>query len=259
MGRMIDGDRAMKIIDDKQTIYKESDFYSDLTAFDEQMTEFKDSLKECVKKEFLDKMGQLEKENADLRYIKKNFSEIEAEYKNKGRELEKVASEAKAEARRARVRELLDQYQIILWGIRTVDVFGQKCPDCGRYRKIEVTLPSGRKTDDICPNCGKSFRAAYPTKTILYELANRGNEIFAWYRDCGEKNDEYFVLEYARTICANKNLVDSHSDYSQLSWYDSLFRSKEEAQNYCDYLNGKAGVPDDFTYDINGKELEYIG
>lgn len=49
------------------------DYYDELSEFDMQVEEFKDSLKKAVKEEYQEKMKQLEAENARLQNIKKNW------------------------------------------------------------------------------------------------------------------------------------------------------------------------------------------
>lgn len=50
------------------------DFYEP-SEFDQQVEEWKEALKKSVKKEYMDEMERLRRENAELMDIKKNWSE----------------------------------------------------------------------------------------------------------------------------------------------------------------------------------------
>ena len=86
-----------------------------------QISEFKDSLKQSVSHEWIDKMNVLEKENAELQEVKRNFEAIKSDYEKKKRECEwekeKVVKNAEYEARRARLRDLMKDVQKMFWDV----------------------------------------------------------------------------------------------------------------------------------------------
>lgn len=83
-------------------MWYDEDFYSEPSEFDMQIEEFKESLSKSVKKEYLEEMEKLRKENQALWEVKKNFEQIKREYENKKHKLEIAVRDAENKAKRMR-------------------------------------------------------------------------------------------------------------------------------------------------------------
>lgn len=127
-------------------MWSEDDFYNETSEFEGQIEEFKESLAKSVKKEFLEEMDRLRKENENLSGIKEHFERIKRDYERKKAECDRVMSEATQKAKHMRAKEVMEQFQIIAWRPSIVDLYGPKCDKCNDNRKIVFTLPSGKKS-----------------------------------------------------------------------------------------------------------------
>ena len=86
------------------------EFYDEPSEFDIQIEEWKDTLRECVKKEYKEEMERLRKENAELLDIKKNWQEKIRELETEKFKLKVATIDAENKAKKARLRELLDAF-----------------------------------------------------------------------------------------------------------------------------------------------------
>lgn len=68
--------------------YYDEDFYNEPSEFEQQIYEFKEALSKQVRDEFIEKMDKLEKENAELQTVKKDFDKIKQDYEDKKRKLD---------------------------------------------------------------------------------------------------------------------------------------------------------------------------
>ena len=66
------------------------DFYGEPSEFEMQISEFKDSLKQSVSHEWIDKMNALEKENAELQEVKTLFDSNKDKNDDKNIRIEKL-------------------------------------------------------------------------------------------------------------------------------------------------------------------------
>lgn len=237
----------------------DEDFYCEPSEFEEQMDEFKESLAKSVKAEFLEEMEKLKKENKNLQGIKANFEQVKRDYERKQQECERVMREAEARAKRMRVRELMENYEIFLWGVTWEYLYGPKCDKCNKNRDIEITLPSGKVVTDDCECSKNRAKVMMPRRMVLYELADRNSKIVAWYTSCGKEDDRYYKLDCASSV-VSKNIIEPGTSFDEVEKLDDerdvMFRTREECLAYCEYLNEKNLVPTDTVYTFDGSILE---
>lgn len=69
-------------------MYYDYEFYDEPNEFEIMINDFKQSIAKSVKKEIVDEMESLKKENEKLQNIKKNYNNILNEYRKKEKELE---------------------------------------------------------------------------------------------------------------------------------------------------------------------------
>ena len=131
-------------------MYYPDDFYYEPSEFDMQVEEFKESLAKSIKSEFLEEMERLKAENRKLQGIKEHFEQVKRDYERKKQECERVMREAENNAKRMRIEELMERFQTLCWRPSWEYLYGPKCDKCDEDRRIEVTLPSGKKIEDDC-------------------------------------------------------------------------------------------------------------
>ena len=175
------------------------DFYGEPSEFETQISEFKDSLKKSVSHEWIDKMNALEKENAELQEVKRNFEAIKSDYEKKKRECEwekeRVIKNAEYEARRTRLRDLMKDVQKIFWDVSYTYKYGAKCDKCNDNRQISYKTPSGREAFEDC-ECAKRIQIVEPRMQMLYEIALRdrnNSTVQTWFQEHKGDNDDYYT------------------------------------------------------------------
>ena len=68
-------------------MYPDFDDYYEPSEFEQQVEEFKDSLRHSVKQETQELIERLRKENEELRSVRDNWEEVKRSYEKKQREL----------------------------------------------------------------------------------------------------------------------------------------------------------------------------
>lgn len=238
------------------------DFYQE-KDYQEEIENLEDAIRESVKKEILDKMEKLVKENNGLQEIKKNFDKIKRDYDCKKTKCDIAISNAKKEARRTRLKELMEENKLIKWSIARCYGYKKKCDKCDSGRCITVTLPSGRTANDIC-SCYETEMYYYIKPHVLYTLSdnyNRG-EVIAHYEAIEGETSTYFrFYEGGLSIC-NSEMRKKIEEWKKNPEQEQaltklLFSSEKEAQKICDELNAKREHKD-WVYNIKGEKIEEV-
>ena len=138
-------------------------------------------------------------------------------------------------------------------------VYGKKCNKCDDDRYIHFSSPSGKDYTEVC-SCAKTFLKFYPQEFRLAEFRrNRYHDEkpmlfwFTRYRNCEDDHDGY---TYSSSDAEN-HVYESGDSYDELfekyGQYSSglYFKTEEDCQKYCDWLNEKSGATDDMTTERN--------
>ena len=220
------------------------DFYKDIDEFEEAILELKDKLKASIMDEWLDKMAALEKENAELRYIKENFESIKQSFEEEKRacqnEMNKVIATAEKNARNSRFKDLLKDLQSEYWRVNTRTVLPPKCDKCDENRNVHYITPLGREAKEKCV-CSQGKIKYIPEKLYICEIElkdGNGNNVNAWYKPVFSLSDDEY-LKYAPDYLNKSRIVNDQSDYSVMktSEYKWIFTTEEKCKAFCDYLN----------------------
>lgn len=226
--------------------YCYEDFYEP-SEYDQMIEEFKDELRKSVKKEWIDRMNRLEEENKELQEIKKNYKAIKNDYENKKflceQEKNRAIADARKDARRERLSQLLSDVQLDYWRVTTKRIQKPKCNKCNENRQIEYITPSGRKATEYC-TCRDGEVRFVPKQMTMYEikLHNTYNDkLGIWFVKKHKDDDVFFnSTEYF----GDKEIIDEDIDINEISTdnkYDLFFKSIEKCQEYCDLLNEQKG------------------
>lgn len=222
-------------------MYEYDGFYNEPSEFEQKIEEFKQSLLQGVKKDFLDQMEALRKENAELEEVKNNFDQIKRDYRAKERELAIKMSEAKREAYRARLSELLVDHKVLMYRATSRYRTGQKCDKCDDHRRISYKTPLGKDAHEDC-GCAKKITYYVPEEMVYASLSIRNGKAAIWY-EIKESGDEDYL---SRSSDHADKVYKTGTDFKDLpSWYyGTFFESKEECQAYCNWLTAKEGQGD---------------
>lgn len=233
--------------------YMDDEDYLGPSEFDTKIEELKNELRESVKKEVKDELEKLREENKKLQGIKENFESIKEDYERKKAECDRAMQSAEYKAKRAKLKELMEQFKITMWSVDWDYLYKKKCNKCGESRKIKVVLPSGKTVDDDC-KCGISKKVYHPQEERLYKLSDKYGCTDAWY-ELSSSSEDGDTFAYSTCV---KTIVDHNKDFEEIKNAESLrgvfFTTKEECQKFCDYINGTE--TEGYDYDLAGKLIK---
>lgn len=188
-----------------------------------------------------------------LQGIKENFESIKEDYERKKAECDRAMQSAEYKAKRAKLKELMEQFKITMWSVDWDYLYKKKCNKCGKSRKIKVVLPSGKTVDDDC-KCGISKKVYHPQEERLYKLSDKYGCTDAWY-ELSSSSEDGDTFAYSTCV---KTIVDHNKDFEKIKNAESLrgvfFTTKEECQKFCDYINGTE--TEGYDYDLAGKLIK---
>lgn len=218
--------------------FYDADFYTEASEFDRQVDEFKESLMKGVKAEFIEEMESLRKENAELQEVKSNFESIKKDYKRKENELNRFKSDLEHQVRREHWTKLLKDQEVIMYKAVGRYEQGEKCNTCDEYRYIHYISPQGNPAKEQC-NCATRKTVYKPSEEVRYEFAISRGTMTAWYKRSRYSEDSLVIDQDYDGVVAQKVILDSSADFSKLDYRETVFKTEEDCQAYCDYLQAK--------------------
>ncbi len=232
-----------------KVMYYEDEFYYEPSEFEQQVEDFKQSLRDAVKEEIKDKIASLEKELEDLKKFKNERHKFIADYEAQIREIkhhaesvERSAKESEEKWKKARLHQLLGDYLVIGWKIGYTYELGEKCNKCDEDRKIHFTSPQGKPYSEEC-KCATRYYTYFPKEATLSKIYVRKKD-FSW-NDNGETDfyNRYYTVtdadEYDRYESTDEVYTSSDVDFEKVNQYRAVFLKKEDCQKFCDWLNQK--------------------
>ena len=212
------------------------DFYEDTSAFDQQIDEFKQSLLKVVKTDFITKMEQLLKENAELQVVKKNLDQIKRDYKNKERQLENERNDMKRLAYRERLSVLMKDFEVLMFRATSRTEQLPKCDLCDEKRKVHFKSPLGKDVHEMCTcSVGRTVYVPEEVYCTEFRISNDNNEMLMWYKV--KRDRDYDSASHDSSNLAKAVYKDGMKFEELDKWhYSNYFKSKEECQKYCEWL-----------------------
>ncbi|GKS14764.1 hypothetical protein YDYSY3_57640 [Paenibacillus chitinolyticus] len=210
------------------------DFYQEPNEFERQIEELKTALLKSVKSEYKEEMERLRAENEKLQTVKHDWKNIQSEFAAKHRQLENERAQMERKVRSARLGELMMDLNVTLYSVGYHYVQRPKCNNCNENRQYEFITPSGKQMTENC-DCATRYTLYIPTENIMSEMVSRDGKITAWYKTYRDSDDG---LELSSSTMVRK-IYESGTPFESLERYGLFFRSKEECQAYCDWLNAK--------------------
>lgn len=223
--------------------YWDEDFYEP-SEFDKQVEEWKELLRNSVKKEYQDEMEQLRKENQELREIKNSWSdkvrELEREKESAKRESNIAIKDAEINAKRTRLYELLKPFLQKAYAVQyEYKYIHEKCDKCDEKGYVHFKSPSGRDMTEQC--------ACRERKCFYFHIEVEEFELSQFITKYDKLSDFKIIYIYKRDKLSNGNEKDcfcstsniyNGQDFSIINrWSGMIFFDKEDIQKYCDYLN----------------------
>lgn len=217
------------------------EFFHEPTAFEEQVEEFKESLRAAVREEIVQEMDDLRKENESLRAIRDDWNgkvrELEQDYSKKKSELDdaiRKARYAESEAKKLRFNELVAEVAPVVWSIEYRTIHLPKCDLCDEHRYRQYTTPLGRISKEPC-TCAATKEQAYAKRVPILKIygLDRQNELRPYYltcdAECATYRDSYEFFD--------------DTPFEDISrWRRPLFHDEARARRYAAWLNKKEGL-----------------
>jgi hypothetical protein len=238
-------------------LYDDEYFWNDdYSEYEEFMDNLKETLRGQIKDEVTMKIKRLEEEVRELKAFRDQKDKYDNELAAMKRELDKTKAEVECKAKQLRLKDFMQILDKPAWGIESkYEYVLPKCDKCDDDRMIHFFSPSGKEHKEEC-SCRKHKYMLHPVEAVLVGIRNR-----AWeYYEKDKAEEQGVELEYL----IKKDFMDKYIDKKDTSYATSLtrvyndtyditkldywvarslyYRSLEECQAVCDYLNNKEEV-----------------
>lgn len=216
----------------------DEDFYDEPSEFEQQIDSLKESLLKSVKDEYQTEMERLRKENAELLVVKRDLASIKSQYRQKERELESEKNNLLRKVRSERLSTLMEDVSMDMYAVDCEFVKGDKCQNCDGNRRIHFKSPQGNAVSEACI-CNKSKRVFSPALAVCYafKLQNWGDcdGMVLRYQLQADKTED--IMELTGRKIGYVTSKTKATDFEKMEIFDSIFKTIEECQAYCDWLN----------------------
>ena len=215
---------------------------------DEDERYYEPSLTDEILAEFSEKMkgALLDSVKADIETLKRTNEALKTENKQLQENRDKVNAlelSVKYEkenlmrtVRRERLGEIMKDFQIVMYKVDNEGKKTPKCNKCDKDRKISFESPTGKKLTESC-KCDKNINYYVPEtyECSEFRMDRYKNKILMWYKQKEYDRDNDY---YSRTSSdMAEHIYNETMKYEDLNSYSTYFRSEEECQKYCDWLN----------------------
>jgi hypothetical protein len=191
---------------------------------------------QSVKAEIKEELERLRADNKELKAVRSNWRAMQQEHKDALHSLEMAKRNAASEAKQKRFKEMMGDFEVAMYTVGYKYVEKPKCDKCNEHRRINYFTPRGKPTYERC-ECSEKPTIYVPNQSVLYEMNSRYGNF--WYRSYEDGYDG-MVLESSEL----KKEVYTNQPFEGLTRPQTVFRSEEDCQAYCDWLNEQEAVKD---------------
>jgi len=221
-------------------------YYYEPSEADEIFLEAKSKLENALKESIKNKMEQILEENTSLKEENQKMREKVREIEWKEKSLESKEKDLERSVLCKKFSEMLKplEEKTPMYNVDYKWVYGDKCNKCNENRQIEYTLPSGKRGYEDC-TCKKSYVVYYPVLREVVSLSLYKSKDYPYKisvtpkYDSPSYDDTYCHFELKTYI---ENLDETY-DLKELYYKSVGFKTEEDCQKLCDYLNKKEKVP----------------
>lgn len=224
--------------------YYDEESYYEPTPADEIFFEAKEKLENCLKETIKNRIQLLEEENKKLKEENSEFKIKIREVKSKERQLEIKERDLENSVLRKKFSEMLKplEKQYTIYAVDYGYKWIEKCDKCDEDRKIKFVSPLGRELKENC-ECSRNFKVWKPKELNIKALSLYKNKKTYPYSisvtpkyDSPSYADMYCKFELQEFI---ENLNNLEFNFEDFKYNDIGFKTKEDCQKYCDFLNDK--------------------
>ena len=208
------------------------DYYEDFYEPSENdivMSEIGDILKKMVRKEIMDELEKLRKENAELQEFKRNKEKYDRELSAAKYDYERKLNDAECNIKKARIHDLLGDYLTVGYMVSTNNKRKPKCNKCDEDRRIQYTTPRGKVVYEFC-ECSE-YDFFYEVKEVeLIRLRiskdccwSNKEHLHRYYRharDTYDDKEDYHDYDYVTHIYDGESFEDIKKSYYNMVFLD---------------------------------------
>ena len=210
--------------------------YYEPNAYEEIILEYQQRMKDVLLEGIKFEIENIKKENEELKKRNQKLIAQKQKVEQKERELQSQKEDLMRQVKRERLGQLLGDCELVMYKVITTSIKPPKCDKCDQNRKIYFQSPSGKSMSEDCLcNIGKKAYTPFEHVCTEFRVNNDNNKLLMWYKV--NRDGDYDWCSYeSSSIC--KTVYNENMKYEDLKQhYDLFFKSKEECQKYCDWLN----------------------
>lgn len=217
------------------------EYWDEPSEYDEMIMDLKLSLRESVRQEIKDEIASLRKKLGELTDVQNNWSEKLRELEDEKFKYQEAARNAKSEANRAKLSELMESIEQEAWTLKGRHEYLQpKCDKCDKDRQRHFISPLGRDMKEPC-ECSKR-KYLYTVEPLkLYKIHQR-------VRNGGKPDDVWLYYALYNSAGFFNGDVDEDIELINIRLgetehrerYHSVFFDRDDAQEYAEELNTEA-------------------
>jgi len=235
--------------------YDNYEGYYEPSEVDQLVEEFKDKIREHLLQNIREEIEQLNKENTELKIKNEEYKKRESEINAKERDLkykeDNLKREVEKEFYESNIGDTLKDYieKSEVWFADSKGFRQDKCSLCNGKRKLVANFPNGKTTETSC-DCSNLIHKFVPEASELSLIkfnkrdsryqSERKFYISKTYipsKDSSHR-DDYSYNEFKLCQIVNEFNEDSKGLHETKEYGTKIgFKSKEECQKYCDWLN----------------------
>ena len=237
--------------------YDDYEDYYEPSEVDQLVEEFKDKVREHLLPNIQEEIERLNKENNDLKNKNEEYRKRESEIRNKEIDLKYKAENLKREVERefyqSNIGDTLKDYieNAKVWFADNKMFHQEKCSLCNDKRKLIANFPNGKTTETNC-DCASLVHKYIPetSELTVIKFGKRDSEYqskreFYLSKTYTPSKNSRYSNDYSYNEFRIYQIADEFSDNTKVLHEDKKynteigFRTKEECQKYCDWLNEK--------------------
>lgn len=232
--------------------FNEDDFYDE--SVNSELNEFIENIKTKAKKEFIDRLNELEKENEELRDIKTNYNakieELERDYNNKKFQLEKEYKNKEYNLYRRPIEEIFPFVSKTYYSTTAKADYVPKCDKCDENRQFVYIDPLNREHKFDC-TCNKKVFSGFGVKEkqvqFIKEISIINGKPCLWvdfnirrFHDDSYISGDFFDKDKIVPSTEVDKLINKYSLKDKIDRYEMsqyYFESKEDCEKVVKALN----------------------
>ena len=201
------------------------------------MLEYQQKMKDVLLRSIKQDIEGIKSENERLKEKNEKLQELVYGIQQRENSLEIEKSQFQRKLRRERLSELMGDFEVLMYQADGGSVKIPKCGNCNENRKIEFISPLGRKTTEPCTcNVRKTVYAVREYILTEFKISDHKDMMAMWYKIKEDSRHDY--ASHNRTIYAEM-IYSEDMKFEDIGSQDVFFKSKDDCQKYCDWLNSK--------------------